>query len=91
MSGLDNRLLWSSGMPTFPWNQEWFDVRLTDGRVIQLHPLPKCWSYQWKDKEETYYTDEWTKENVKEWSQKETSQYIKCLNYKPQQEKESKQ
>lgn len=67
---------WISGMPTFPWSDEWFHVKLDDGYEIELYPLPKEWSYQWKDRDETYYTDDWTKRHVVSWKQREESQYV---------------
>jgi len=67
---------WISGMPPFPWSSEWFLVRLNDGTEIELTKLPEEYSFNWKDREETYYKNSWVEKNVKEWKQKENSEYI---------------
>ena len=67
---------WYKGFPPFPWCDEWFTVKLDNGNVIQLNPLPEEFTYDWEDKEETYYTDERIKSTVIEWSQNSDSAYV---------------
>lgn len=69
---------WHKGFPPFPYNDEWFIAKLSDGSVVELLPLPEEWSYDWmaNDRLETYYTDKRIKEIVLEWAQKDNSQYV---------------
>jgi hypothetical protein len=73
---IEKDIKWNEGLPPFPWNDEWFIAKLYDGSIIELYPLPKDFTYDWHDKEDTFYTDEKIKGIVVEWAQKSNSAYV---------------